>query len=127
MLIRQFMLRFGLVVFLLFLSGAQATAYSTDEESSPMYAQAQRVALKEGYGLITTDQLQELLARDTELLLVDVRFPYEFVAGHMPRAVNLPVDLRDRGDLPQERREQMLEVLGPDKDRTIVMYCRDFR
>lgn len=127
MLVSQFMLRFGLVFLLLTLGCTSASAYSTEEESSPMYAQAQRVAQKEGYELITTDQLQDLLARDADLLLVDVRFPYEFVAGHMPRAVNLPVDLRDRGDLPRERREQMLEVLGPDKDRTIVMYCRDFR
>lgn len=45
----------------------------------------------------------------------------------MPGAVILPVDLRDRGDLSPERRNAFLEALGPNKGRTIVVYCRDFR
>lgn len=104
-----------------------ALSTASVEENSPLYVQAQRSADKDGYRLITTSGLKELLERNPEILLVDVRFSYEFASGHMPEAVSLPVDLRDRGDLPMERRQVMLDVLGPDKTRPIVLYCRDFR
>jgi phage shock protein E len=46
-------------------------------------------------------------------LLVDVRTPGEFSAGHLPGAVSLPV---------QELEPRMAELGG--KDRPIVVYCR---
>ncbi len=97
------------------------------EESSPLFIQAQRSADRDGYGLITTPELHRLLKEKPNVLLVDVRFAYEFAAAHIPESVSLPVDLRDRGDLPRERRQAMLDTFGPDKDRPIVVYCRDFR
>ncbi|SMP76474.1 Rhodanese-like domain-containing protein [Desulfonatronum zhilinae] len=97
------------------------------EETSPLFTQAQRSADRDGYALITTPELRRLMDETPNVLLVDVRFSYEFVSGHMPEAVSLPVDLRDRGDLPPERRQAMLDTFGPDKDRPIVIYCRDFR
>ena len=97
------------------------------EETSPLFTQAQRTADRDGYTLITTPELRRLMDERPDVLLVDVRFAYEFVSGHMPEAVSLPVDLRDRGDLPPERRQAMLETFGPDKGRPIVVYCRDFR
>ncbi len=97
------------------------------EETSPLFTQAQRSASKDGYTLTTTQELHRLMNEEPNVLLVDVRFSYEFVSGHMPEAVSLPVDLRDRGDLPPERRQAMLDTFGPDKDRPIVVYCRDFR
>jgi rhodanese-related sulfurtransferase len=45
--------------------------------------------------------------------LVDVRTPAEFAAGHIPGAVNIPVQ-------ELERRMRELEP----KDRPIVLYCR---
>jgi phage shock protein E len=108
-------------------SGFSFIAAAQDEEQSPLYAQAQRSAQRDGYILITTSALKQLLEQQPDLLLVDVRFPYEFASGHIPEAVSLPVDLRDRGDLPPGRRQTMLDVFGPDKGRTIVVYCRDFR
>ncbi|PTN35155.1 hypothetical protein C6366_11600 [Desulfonatronum sp. SC1] len=97
------------------------------EETSPLFTQAQRIADRDGYALITTLELRRLMDEKPNVLLVDVRFAYEFVSGHMPEAVSLPVDLRDRGDLSPERREAMLDTFGPDKDRPVVVYCRDFR
>ncbi|GAB6060615.1 hypothetical protein JCM31598_37320 [Desulfonatronum parangueonense] len=97
------------------------------EEASPLFAQARGSAERDGYTLITTPALKRILDENPNVLLVDVRFAYEFAAGHMPEAVSLPVDLRDRGDLSPERRRAMVDTFGPDKERTIVLYCRDFR
>jgi len=97
------------------------------ETGSPLFKEAQRAAERDGYKLITTAGLRELLLADPDVLLVDVRFNYEFAAGHMPGAVSLPVDLSDKGDLPVARRQAFVDVLGADKDRVIVPYCRGFR
>jgi rhodanese-related sulfurtransferase len=45
--------------------------------------------------------------------LVDVRTPQEFASGHLPGAVNVPVQELDR---------RMGEL--PEKERPIVLYCR---
>lgn len=97
------------------------------EAASPLFKGAQRAAERDGYRLITTAELRELLLADPDVLLVDVRFNYEFAAGHMPGAISLPVDLSDKGDLPVARRQAFEDVLGADKDRVIVTYCRGFR
>lgn len=97
------------------------------EEQSPLFLQAQRSAIRDGYAVITTPALRELLLNDPSVLLVDVRFSYEYDQSHIPGAISLPVDLRDRGDLSSQRRQAFLDALGPDKIRTIVVYCRDFR
>jgi rhodanese-related sulfurtransferase len=46
-------------------------------------------------------------------LLLDVRTPAEFAAGHVPGAVNVPIDsLAGR-----------LDELGRGRDREVVVYC----
>lgn len=66
-------------------------------------------------GLLRGDHPQtdwETLSEQTDALLLDVRTHEEFAAGHVPGAVNIPVDeLRARlGELP--------------KDRLILPYCQ---
>ena len=50
----------------------------------------------------------------TGVVFLDVREPDEFKAGHIPGAVNIP-----RGLLESRIEEQI-----PDKNTTIVVYCR---
>lgn len=55
----------------------------------------------------------QALVKDGALLL-DVRSPGEFSEGHLPGAVNVPV----------QELEASLASLSPDKARPIVVYCR---
>ncbi|MBU6403040.1 MAG: rhodanese-like domain-containing protein [Verrucomicrobia bacterium] len=48
-----------------------------------------------------------------DALVIDVRSPAEFAAGHLRGAVNLPLD-RLAGELPQR---------VPDKDRVLLLHC----
>ena len=51
---------------------------------------------------------------DDGALLVDVRTPAEFAAGHLDGALNIPLD-----QIVDRKAE-----LGSDLDRSIVLYCR---
>jgi phage shock protein E len=61
----------------------------------------------------SAEELSGLLAADERPLLVDVREPDEYAAGHLPGAVSLP-----RGVL-----EFRLPDISSDPDRLIVCYC----
>ncbi len=62
------------------------------------------------YGILKTDQLKSKMESDNPLL-VDVREPTEFLRGHIPNAVNIP--LRSLGD-------HLDEI---PRDRPVVLYC----
>jgi phage shock protein E len=67
---------------------------------------------------IAADKLIERLdKKDTELLVLDVRTPEEFAAGHVPGAVNIPHD-----QLPN----RIAEITNA-KHKDVVVYCRTGR
>ena len=54
------------------------------------------------------------LTQEKGLVIIDLRTPHEFEKGHLPGALNVPIeDLRYRGSL--------LDVY---KDKPILLYCR---
>lgn len=75
------------------------------------------IALAIGYlvlnrrGDVTSSEARRLV--DAGARLVDVRTPQEFLTGHIPRAINIPVQELDR---------RMAEL--ESKDRPVVLYCR---
>ena len=66
----------------------------------------------DGFEPMTRDELQRRLEAGEDLVLVDVRPPEEYAAGHLPNAVSMPLEELDRRlrELP--------------RDREIVAYCR---
>lgn len=62
-------------------------------------------------------ELQQRQASGEPVLVVDVRSPEEFAAGHVPGAINLPHD-RLSGDEP---------ALRDWKQKPVVLYCRSGR
>ena len=74
-----------------------------------------------GYRLITTGELAARYRQDAgKLLLLDIRQDWEYRTGHIPGAVNFPMEptawsrWRSQGALAR--------VLGPDRTRPIVFY-----
>jgi rhodanese-related sulfurtransferase len=65
---------------------------------------------------VTAQQAQALLSKDTTVVILDVRTPEEFngPSGHLPRAINIPVQ-----ELEQRGRE-----LEKYRARAILVYCR---
>jgi 3-mercaptopyruvate sulfurtransferase SseA len=87
----------------------------------PTCEEVQAQAKNGGYHLINTAELEALLRKEAQkVLLVDTRQPWEYRTGHMKGAVNFSMEptrwARWRSQGPLAR------FLGPDKDRLIVFY-----
>jgi len=63
---------------------------------------------------ITVEQVKKDMDAGQEFILLDVRCPDEFDAGHLPKAVNIP-----RGNM-----EIIIGRLYPNKNTEIVLYCQ---
>ena len=66
------------------------------------------------YRQITMDEAVDMMAQETGYIILDVRRPDEFAAGHIPNAVNIPNESIGADEIDEL----------PDKDRLILVYCR---
>jgi phage shock protein E len=110
-----------------FLLSAVFISCAMAERSAGWWDHANTLAQREGYKVITTMELKELYQGKKEFVILDNRFPYELSDGLLPGAKNVSFDLSELQVLSEEKKEQLLEAAGPDMDRIIVTYCRDFR
>ena len=82
-----------------------------------------------GYGTVTTDELKQWIDSGKKMILVDT-MPYEssYKKGHIPgaRQFLFPIPAMTKWD-PKETggktREDFEALLGPDKDKPVVIYC----
>lgn len=81
------------------------------------------------YQIITTAELHDMLKSKNDLLIVDT-MPYEasYKKGHIPSAVQFLFPIPEMKAWNMEETgnksvEEFEKFLGPDKDRTIVVYC----
>lgn len=68
-------------------------------------------------GMVSYEELQAKLAKKDNFVLLDVRTKEEFAEGHIAGAVLLPYD----------QVEQKAASMLPDKDKSIIVYCRSGR
>ena len=66
------------------------------------------------YRQITMAEAVSLMESESGFLLLDVRRPDEFEAGHIPGAVNIPNETIGTDEIPAL----------PQKDQLILVYCR---
>ena len=112
------------LLLVIFLLGAGITIA---EEQPLWWEQAEAEARREGYDLITLDELESLYQSGKDFVILDVRPDYEYKRAHLPEAANLEFHLGERLTLDPAKRMEFEKLLGPNKDRTIVIYCRSFR
>ena len=66
------------------------------------------------YKQITMSEAVEMMQSESNYIILDVRRPDEFAAGHIPNAVNIPNESIGADEIDEL----------PDKDRLILVYCR---
>ncbi len=96
------------------------------EEKPVWWERDDAVSSRAGYGLITIAELRALYDYGKDFLLVDVRPAYEYRDGHLPKAVQLEFDLSEQSSLKPDKSQQLVKLLGPNKNRAIVIYCRNY-
>ena len=69
------------------------------------------------YRSITMDEAVTMMAQETGYIILDVRRPDEFAAGHIPNAINVPNEIIGTDEIPEL----------PNKDQLIMVYCRSGR
>ena len=69
------------------------------------------------YRSITMDEAEDMMAKETGYIILDVRRPDEFAAGHIPNAINVPNESIGTDEIPEL----------PYKDQLIMVYCRSGR
>ena len=69
------------------------------------------------YEEISQEEAKDIMDTRDDIVILDVREQDEYDAGHIPGAVLLPYT----------RVDELAESMLPDKDRTILVYCRTGR
>jgi rhodanese-related sulfurtransferase len=69
------------------------------------------------YRQITADEAATMMAQETGYIILDVRRPDEFAAGHIPNAINVANETIGTAEIPEL----------PDKNQLIMVYCRSGR
>ena len=69
------------------------------------------------YRQISMDEAVTMMAQETDYIILDVRRPDEFAAGHIPNAINVANETIGTEEIPEL----------PDKDQLIMVYCRSGR
>jgi len=116
------LLLFLLLLLLAALPGAASAAQAqSPEQRFPRSAQQ---AAQDGYRLIGQAELRELLAAVPPPLIIDARPDYEYRQGHIPGALSVPFEPGEAHGLAPDKKARLQHELGPDKERTVVVYCR---
>jgi len=85
----------------LFLTGCTAPAPTSNPKTNT-------------YRQITMPQAIEMMEKEENYIILDVRTHQEFAAGHIPGAIVIPNETIGTEEIPQL----------PDKDQLIMVYCR---
>jgi rhodanese-related sulfurtransferase len=69
------------------------------------------------YRQISMDEAVTMMAQETGYIILDVRRPDEFAAGHISGAINVANETIGTAEIPEL----------PDKNQLIMVYCRSGR
>lgn len=106
------------IVPLLLCAGLAAQAATPASPTAPPAAAPPAQAPASSVRTVTPDALlARQAAKDAHLVVLDVRTPEEFAAGHVPGAINVPHD----------QVEARLGELRPFQGKDVVVYCRSGR
>lgn len=121
-------------LFVLCLSTSAFAAFGTDEFEEEVKKEQGAVKLlrevqQGGYGVVTTEELKGMIDAGKDVLIIDT-MPYEdsYKKNHIPGAKQFlfPIPEMKEWDVKEtggKSVEDFKALLGPDLNRTIVIYC----
>jgi thiosulfate/3-mercaptopyruvate sulfurtransferase len=93
----------------------------TNEEIAVKFA---REVERGGYGIVSTKELKEWIDQKKPMLIIDT-MPYEdsYKKQHIPGAKQIEFPIPELEEIDDKKKQALIKLLGPDKDRLIVFYC----
>lgn len=76
-----------------------------------------------GYQLVSTEDLQTWIDEEKDMIIIDTMPADNFAGGHIPGAVNAELPKTTLADATDEQKAAFIDLLGTDKNKTIVVYC----
>jgi rhodanese-related sulfurtransferase len=80
--------------------------------------------VKGGYKIVSTEELKGWIDQKKDMLIVDT-MPYEdsYKKQHVPGAVQFEFPKEEVANLDDKTKAAFEKILGPNKDRLIIIYC----
>lgn len=113
------------LIFILGFSGGAMAAWGAKElETEKIAVNFAREVSRGGYMIVTTEELKNWIDQKRDMLIVDT-MPYEdsYKKQHIPGAVQFEFPIPEVTTLDDKTKAAFEKLLGPDKDRLIVIYC----
>lgn len=112
-------------IFILGLAGASFAKWGGKEvETEKIAVNLSREVAKGGYKIVTTEELKGWLDQKKDMLIVDT-MPYEdsYKKQHVPGAMQFEFPIQEVTNLDDKTKAAYEKLLGPNKDKLIVVYC----
>lgn len=112
-------------IFILGLAGASFAQWGGKEgEIEKIAVNFAKEVAKGGYKVVTTEELKGWIDQKKDMIIVDT-MPYEdsYKKQHVPGAVQFEFPKEEVTNLDEKTKAAFEKVLGPNKDRLIVIYC----
>jgi rhodanese-related sulfurtransferase len=75
---------------------------------------------------VTAEETKEILDSDNNVVYIDVRTENEFMSGHVPKAINIPVVLPDPATRQMKPNPEFVRVVSTHfpKNKRIIVGCQ---
>jgi len=113
------------LIFVFGLTGAGIAAWGSKElDTEKIAVNLTKEVMKGGYKIVTTEELKGWVDQKKAMLIVDT-MPYEdsYKKQHVPGAVQFEFPIEEVTKIDDKTKAAFEKMLGPDKNRLIVVYC----
>jgi len=113
------MKRFALIALiaattLALLVGCSGNSGSSSKESATQSASSSTEQAGNTFKQIDAQAAMDMMEAESDYVILDVRTEVEYASGHIPGAINIPVESIGSDEITEL----------PDKDQLIMVYCR---
>jgi thiosulfate/3-mercaptopyruvate sulfurtransferase len=114
----------GLVSILLLSSPVLAAWGSKEMDTEKIAVNFAREVARGGYKMVSTEELKSWIDQKKDMTIVDT-MPFEdsYKKQHVPMAVQMEFPIPEMTGLDDQKKAAFEKLLGPDKDKLIVIYC----
>jgi rhodanese-related sulfurtransferase len=114
----------GLISVFLLSSPVLAAWGSKEMDTEKIAVTFAREVERGGYKILTTEELKGWIDQKKEMLILDT-MPFEdsYKKQHVPGALQMEFPIPEMSQLDDKKKADFEKMLGPNKDRLIVIYC----